>query len=123
MNRLGVILCLFLLAAVIITAPGCEDIEAKPATAQVRITPDSASLNVGQSQLFTASGGYEYTWSLEQDSWGTLSARSGSETIYTSTYDPGTNTSSPQELTVTSTGLSNASTNGPPSATAYIYHL
>ncbi|MFC1497987.1 hypothetical protein ACFLS1_05910 [Verrucomicrobiota bacterium] len=122
MNRFGVISCLFLLAAAIITAPGCEDIEASPATTQVKITPDSATLGVGESQRFTASGGYEYTWSLQQESWGRLSARSGSETTYTSTYAPGSSTNT-QILTVTSTIPTGTSSNDPPAqwtANAYI---
>lgn len=60
----------------------------------VRITPDNVRLAKGQSQQFTASGGYEYTWSLEGgtlvDEWGRLSASRGPTTVYTSTKDAST---------------------------------
>jgi len=60
----------------------------------VRVTPERVRLANGQSQTFTASGGYDYRWSLDgggtADEWGRLSAATGPTTVYTSTKDAST---------------------------------
>ena len=104
---------------------GCET---KSASSSVSITPDSTTIIIGQSITFTASGGYEYSWSLENNSWGTLSNLKGSSTVYTSRYNPGTNsTPATQIITVQSSiegssGGTNANTYSV-TATAIISHL
>jgi hypothetical protein len=126
MKTLSYICVCFLLALALFAVTGCEDVKAKPATGKVEITPDSVAIRVGHAITFTASGGYEYTWSLEEESWGTLSTRSGDQTTYTSTYAPGSNTNATQILHVSSTIPGNTSTNTAPSqwsAESYITHL
>lgn len=60
----------------------------------VRITPALARLAKGESQQFTASGGYDYSWTLDggaiADEWGYLSETRGARTVYTSTKDAST---------------------------------
>ena len=108
------------LSTALITAflSGCE---VNPASSKVNITPDSVSMTKGQTQLFTASGGYDYTWSLGNEGMGVLSTRSGSQTKYTSLYTPSSN-GADQILYVVSTipnnvgGSSSTSTNAHSSA-------
>lgn len=70
----------------------CENESA--AVNNVRITPSSITLSKGQSVELTATGGYIYTWELEDDdtSWGRLSTRNGDKTVYTSLQNATTNT-------------------------------
>ena len=49
-----------------------------------------------------AGGSGNFAWSLSQESWGTLSARTGDTTVYTSLHSASTNTTDVQLLTVTS---------------------
>ena len=130
MNKLNSIAVLSLSAA-LITAflSGCEELDVSPASSKVKITPDSVALTEGQSQLFTASGGYEYTWSLKNEGWGMLSTYSGSQTTYTSLYTPGSN-SAVQILFVTSSipnNVGSSSSNANPvvnsGAEAHITHI
>lgn len=97
----------------------------------VSISPSSARLDVGESATFTASGGFDYEWSLAdgKETWGTLSTRRGPTTTYTSRHTPATNAQDDvQVLTVTSfiQGQSSVSgTNGTAyaqTAEAFIYH-
>jgi hypothetical protein len=118
MLGLAGLLCALLLAA------GCE---VESSTADVNITPSSATLHHGESRTFTANGGYEYRWSLKEPTWGMLSTLTGPETTYTSRYTPtGTNTVASQTLTVTSTitGVpqNNATNSYSETATAIIVH-
>ena len=89
MSKMSVITVLgFLLAVMFITA-GCE---VDSLTETIVITPSSVRVRDGDTVQFTASGGYEYTWSLESDTtYGTLSSRTGSSVIYTSRISPGSN--------------------------------
>jgi hypothetical protein len=98
----------------------------------VRITPDSAVLRDGQSVTFTATGGYDYEWSLENDSYGVLSTRRGATTTYVSMIDPGSDTNQvggvTQILRVTSTVSGGTSTTNSGQVTtgtaeAHITHL
>ena len=50
---------------------------------QVRISPPGAKISNGESIEFTASGGFDYQWSIESSSLGFLSTRTGSRTVYT----------------------------------------
>jgi len=99
---------------------GCE---VDSATQKVYIRPDSATLRYGESVTLTAYNGYNYTWSLQNEAWGTLTPRSGMMVTYKSLYDP----ASPQVqiVTVVSTFTDSSVTgsNAPQTATAYITHI
>jgi hypothetical protein len=117
---------------------GCDT---EPSTENnVRIAPARVELRRGESQEFTASGGYDYTWSLEGggtiDEWGWLSEAHGDRTVYTSTK----NSDSTQTLrgimvtsTISGSGTTSGTigTNGTPnggtgyskSAEAFVVHL
>jgi hypothetical protein len=116
-----------LLASSLFALTGCDD--ASPANETLRINPTAAALRTGESATFTASGGYDYTWSMQQP-WGHLSALTGPTVTYTSLYDPGVSSNAFQVLTVVSTipDQHRAETNTIPpstqiSAEAYITHL
>jgi len=128
--RLTLLLPVFVLS-VALALTGCETESASKNS--VSISPSSATLENGQSVQFTATGGYEYSWSLETGTYGTLATRTGTTTVYTSAYEPDTSTNSTsttvtsvveEVLTVTSTISGLASTNATyeMTATAYIYH-
>jgi len=115
---------------------GCE---VDSASSTVEITPDSVVLgSKGQSVTLTCVGGYECTWSLATETWGTLNTRKGIQVVYTSLYQPAGDTPVVQIVTVASkfttmsgmdqTSILAGATNIPPStniqyATAYITHL
>lgn len=115
---------------------GCE---VDSASSQIHISPDSALVsNIYDTVTLTCVGGYECTWSLATDTWGTLNTRRGIQVIYTSLYQPPGDTPVVQVVTVTSkfTSMSRAvgsstqagATNPPitnivVSATAHITHL
>ncbi|MBT3295818.1 MAG: hypothetical protein HN919_10015 [Verrucomicrobia bacterium] len=81
---------------------GCETESASENN--VRITPAAAVILINDAILLIASGGFEYDWTLDNEAWGTLSARKGDRVIYTSNFDPGADTyTSRQVITVTST--------------------
>jgi hypothetical protein len=103
--------------AALLWAVGCE---VDSSTADILIRPSSASLRYGETQTFTAIGGYEYRWTLQYPEWGTLSERTGPETTYTSRYTPsGTNAVANQTLTCTST-ISGIPQNGGTNANSYV---
>lgn len=94
----------------------------------VRVTPARVRLANGQTQVFTASGGYEYRWSLEgggtADEWGRLSSVTGPTTTYTSNKDASTSGVT-RVVRVTSTisgsgsTTSSTATNVPSTTTSY----
>jgi len=109
---------------------GCET---EPASSPVNISPSSGTIRYGQSIQLAATGGYDYQWSLQDYSWGTLSVNTGPSTIYTSTYQGGA-TGQVQVITVnstivgtrTGTGTTNGTTyagSDTATASAYITHL
>jgi hypothetical protein len=103
---------------------GCET---EPASEKVRVSPDAATIRLGETASFVATGGFDYEWSLSNETLGTLSTRSGPTTVYTSRSDPGGSNTLQQVLTVTSR-IGNATTsNAAPSlvktATSVITHL
>lgn len=60
----------------------------------IYITPETATIAEGESISFTATGGFEYRWSLGADgtgTWATLSNREGPSTIYTSLRNSASN--------------------------------
>ena len=79
---------------------GCE---VDSASNRVRISPESSTIRKGEWGTFSAEGGYFYSWSLENEEWGRLSARHGNPVIYTSTYTPSNEPNSIQTIHVVST--------------------
>ncbi|MDA0322779.1 MAG: hypothetical protein O2923_08705 [Verrucomicrobia bacterium] len=79
---------------------GCETESASELT--VRVVPDAITILLDETVVFTASGGFEYAWSLADDSLGTLNTRTGSSVAYTSRDDPGPSNTTLQVLTVVS---------------------
>lgn len=109
---------LTLLSAIGWIATGCDT---QSSTAKVSIEPSSVRMATGQSQEFVASGGYDYTWDLQDESLGILSSRSGNRVTYTAL-----GVGAVQVITVTSTieGASTGTTNSPDyqmSAEAFVY--
>jgi hypothetical protein len=98
---------------------GCDTASADE---ELVLSPSSVVLSAGQSQLFTVSGGYHYTWSISGSSTststtstaqGSLSSLTGSEVRYFA--PPSGALSGKVTLTVTSTipGSGSAATNSP----------
>lgn len=75
---------------------GCENESA--GSGGLSVSPSFAKLRSGQSVVLSASGGDSYGWSLENSSYGHLSASTGSSVTYTATSEPVT-----QHVTVYST--------------------
>ena len=82
-------LCGILCVAGTLVWMGCDTAGALDA---LTISPGSATLSSGQSQQFTVSGGYEYTWTLQGNASstsststaaGSLSGRTGNTIVYT----------------------------------------
>jgi len=73
-----------MVAVVLAVACGCDT---EPVSDTIYITPDSVAITKGQSIEFTVTGGYDYEWSLSDDSLGQLSTRRGGRTVYTSLYE------------------------------------
>jgi hypothetical protein len=103
---------------------GCE---ADPASGTVVVSPNSTTIQNGQAISFSASGGFEYQWSLNQESYGTLSTRSGATTTYTSRISPGAGTNLTQIIRVTSIVSGATTTNNTQvtsgTAEAYVTHV
>ena len=102
------------------------------ADSTIQISPNSGTLYKDNSITLTAQGGYVYSWSLSEESWGILNPRVGSQVIYTSLYEPTDGIPAVQVVTVTSTfssssGGGSSSTNGSSTnsytAEAYITHI
>jgi hypothetical protein len=102
MKHTSIVLLTIVALATGICFVGCETESASENN--VRITPAAAIVLIGQAIELIASGGFEYDWTLENEEWGTLSARKGNRVIYTSNFDPGADTYiSRQVVTVSST--------------------
>jgi hypothetical protein len=129
------VLCFSLLAALGLSLAACflTGCEVQSADARIWITPSSAVLAKGESQTFTAHGGFDYAWSLQYPELGILSTDHGETTTYTCLYEHvGSNNlaaSEIQTLTVNSFipgagsggSASNAVSAEPIEATAAIY--
>jgi len=116
-----------LAAAGLLVVWGCET---EPANTQVRVTPSSVVLREGESAEFVASGGFDYTWSLDSQNThlGFLSTRTGDRTVYTSLASPGSNATDVvvRVLTVQSRVPTSTGTNAVPvewTAAAHITQL
>ncbi|MDP2991715.1 MAG: hypothetical protein Q8O57_14230 [Kiritimatiellota bacterium] len=79
--------CVAIVAPLACLLIGCE---VESASRKIEILPDSAILKYGQAVTFSALNGYVYTWSLSDNTMGTLNTRSGQQVIYTSMTDPAT---------------------------------
>lgn len=98
LRRLSLVLAPAFLVVGLIMAAGCDTDSASSA---VDVSPSSVVLSLGESADFTASGGYDYTWSLDPDNGsGKLDTRKGSTVTYTCLN---TNGSNPTKVVVTST--------------------
>ncbi|MCX6991539.1 MAG: hypothetical protein NT011_00150 [Kiritimatiellaeota bacterium] len=103
---------------------GCE---VESASRKIEINPNSATIKYGQALALSALYGYVYTWSLSDNTIGTLNTRQGQQVTYTSMTDP----ASPvvQVITVSSTfsdtDESGTGSNAPVvhTAEAYITHV
>lgn len=121
--RRALFLSMLLACAGILTWSGCET---DSSSETVVISPQSVVVKRGQTVTFTASGGYDYRWSLDPDDGsGALNAFYGNSVIYTCLATNGT---APKKIVVESTieGSSSGTTNTPSySAKAYaeIYYL
>ena len=107
----------------IVSLCGCE---VDSASRKIEVRPDSATLRYKESVTLTAYNGYIYAWSLQNETYGKLSSRSGMMVTYTSMSDPAT--PQLQIITVTSTFSDNSdsgSGSNPVSHTAeaYITHI
>lgn len=85
---LKLFLALAVPAAVFILVVSISGCKVESANKAITITPQSAALLKGESVTLVADGGYDITWSLENESWGTLRPRVGHKVTYTSNYRP-----------------------------------
>jgi len=124
MQKLNILFSAVAVLAVLGVMAGCET---ESASARITISPSESSLRKDQSVTLTASGGYDYEWSLATEDWGTLSRRRGDSTTYTSLYEPGSNNVEVQVITVTSVIEGNSSTNSGTNSIwtseAYVKHI
>ena len=90
--------CVAVVAPLAFLLTGCE---VDSASRKIIIHPDSATIKYGQALTLSALNGYVYTWSLSDNTMGTLNTRSGIQVTYTSLTDPATPVV--QVITVSST--------------------
>ena len=109
---------------------GCE---VGSATESIYVDPSSVVLEKGQFQTFTASGGYDYTWSLNPEGAGKLNVRHGDTVVFEMLADPGSSSNGSGMVAINCTSfipgtpLGSASTNSnsggySQTATAYAYY-
>jgi hypothetical protein len=99
---------------------GCETESSDQAS--ISITPNTTELDVGDSQVFTAAGWQDYSWSLSIENVGVLSTTTGDSTTYTAVLALSSNTT--QVLTVSANGNSGISSNATAlTAEALITHI
>jgi hypothetical protein len=125
MKRVGFIMFLSTVSVcVLILLNGCET---TPASEKPVITPSTAVVKFGSSVEFNVSGGFEYTWSLQDETLGRLDTLNGSRVVYRSMYEPGVSNSALQILTVSSTlsgvGRTTNSASIEKTAEAHITHI
>lgn len=97
-------------AAIAAVFAGCETESAS--SAQISVSPSSARLSAqNPSVTLSASGGWNYVWSLSNGSYGSLSKASGSSVTYTASYFGGEGDSSDGVEQVVSVSAGGSSTN------------
>ena len=79
--------CMVVMATLAFLLIGCE---VSSASRKIEIHPDSATIKYGQALTLSALNGYVYTWSLSDNTMGTLNTRQGQQVTYTSMTDPAT---------------------------------
>lgn len=104
----------------ILAMSGCETASTDT---KVVITPSSATVVALGSVLLTASGGYDYFWSLTDESLGVLSERTGEKTRYTSLYDPGADVKMQIVKVISTVDNVSPSSSYEVTAEAYISHI
>ncbi|MFU8780262.1 MAG: hypothetical protein ACNA71_04465 [Kiritimatiellia bacterium] len=117
-----------LMIATLFALPGCDTEPSEQA--DLSITPNNATIRLGQSQEFTVTGLQDYTWEIvttgnEPTKSGILSARKGNSTVYTAIS--GTNEVVALRVTAnvrtsSETSLDPGQTTGGVSAEAIIQH-
>ena len=109
---------LFISAGILTAIIGCET---EPLSEHsMEITPNSANLMINESVTLTASGGWNYKWSLSDNTAGNLSRLTGQRVIYTATKEGVTQTVTVTGNGSTSNSSSNATDNAVFKATATI---
>lgn len=112
------LLCILCAAGAMVWT-GCDTASA---TEDLVITPSSVVLSSGQSQLFSVSGGYHYTWALSgsttstgttSSAIGSLSSLTGSEVRYQAPSGASLSGTVIIEVTSTIPGSASSSTNSP----------
>lgn len=78
---------------------GCETTSASDTP---EISPSTATVRIGEAVEFRASGGFEYTWSLQNETMGRLDTRRGEKVVYRSMFNPTTSNSAIQIIRVKS---------------------
>lgn len=98
---------------------GCDTASS---TEELVISPAAATLSSGQSQTFTVSGGYHYTWSITgtgsssgstSSAQGSLSSLTGSEVVYTAPSSAALSGSVTLNVTSTIEGTASGTSNSP----------
>lgn len=87
----------FFLGGISYLLTGCES---DSADQQITVSPGGATIAAGQAISFTASGGYDYTWSISDPNLGYLNTRTGPTVIYTASSS--SSSGSVQTITVVS---------------------
>ena len=103
------------------------------ATENIAIEPSSVVLEQGQSQTFTVSGGYDYTWDIDNRSAGKLNTYRGDTVVFEMLAAPDASTNGSGVVTITCTSTipgtpqGSADTNGTSgyseTANAYVHYL
>jgi hypothetical protein len=83
MKRIGLVISVAFAAVFSLLFIGCE--AESTADLQLDLIPRSATLSHGESVVFTVYGGFDYRWSLSDDTIGKLNTRTGNQVIYTDT--------------------------------------
>ncbi len=112
-NRSLFLLGIVFAGALFVAATGCETDSASDIA--INISPAGGELNAGQTIRLTASGGWNYRWSCDQNK-GYLSSTTGSTVNYTA-FPASSNTT--HTITVTAVGSSQGGTNGTAFASSY----
>ncbi len=111
-------------SCLLILLNGCETTSAASVP---QITPSSTVIKNGNTVEFRASGGFEYEWSLQDDTLGRLDTRRGERVLYRSMHEPTGSNSAMQVLTVlstiTGTGQTTNTASYTQTAEAYITHI
>lgn len=112
-NRFPFLLGTVFAVSLLFATAGCETDSASDIA--INISPSGGTLNAGQTIQLTASGGWNYRWSCDQEK-GYLSSTTGSKVSYTA-YSASSNTT--HTITVTGIGSTSGGTNNTAYASSY----